>query len=160
MSQAGGVSTYRIQRSLAALTIHAQQALEEHKERRAMLLGGEMDQQHKIVLDGKVGDTAIWQDVEISFDNDFAPAADRRDSDFTEPLFTFGWERVKGPRAFVTAAVDKWIGDDSGTITGARIVIGLHRPGADEAKPFEYVVHTVFQGWANTEIDDDDMEGD
>lgn len=157
---AGGVTTHRIQRSLAALTVNTQKAYQQRHQQQQNISGGEAEQQFKIAVTGEVADVPTFQYADVSFDRSVVPALDRRDSDFTEPAFTYGWEREYGPPMFLTAFIDGWVVDDDGSVTGARIGIGTFMPFATETRQFRAVVHTVFQGWANSDIDDTAGEGD
>ena len=155
-----GVSTHRVQRSLAALSVNAQRAYLEHERQRSQLSGGEAELQFKSSVSGTVGATPAWDYVDVTFPRPVAPALDRRESQFDRPLFTYGWERISGPPLFLTAFVDRWrMSDDGdGLVLGARVGIGAVVPNADDVRRFTAAVHLTFQGWANPDLNDD-LEG-
>lgn len=151
----GGVTTHRVQRSLAHLTVGAQLAYIEREKRENELRAGETEQQYKALVNGVAGAAMTWQTVTITFTEPFVPATDRRDSDFETPAFTFGAEMRSRVPVILTAVVTGWLTDDDGEVTGARLAIGAHNPGAGDVK-FDGIVHLVFQGWAAPALDDDE----
>lgn len=151
----GGVTTHRVQRSLAHLTVGAQLAFIEREKRENELRAGETEQQFKYAVTGTAGPAVAWQEIEVAFDDAFVPAADRRDSDFNEPVFTFGAEMRSRVPVIMSAVVTGWLTDDDGEVSGARLAIGAHNPGAGDVR-FDAIVHLVFQGWAAPALDDDE----
>lgn len=151
----GGVTTHRVQRSLANLTIGTQLAFAERERRQGELRAGETEQQFKIAVNGTAGDQIAWQPTTISFDDSFVDASDRRDSDFDTPVFTFGAELRSRTPVILSAVVLWWLVDEDGEVTGARLAIGAHNPGGEDVK-FDAIAHLVFQGWAAPVLDDDE----
>lgn len=154
----GGVSTHRVQRSLAGLTVNAQRAYREHDAQQNELAGGESILQFKSPVKGTVGQAAFGY-VNVSFPRPMAPAQDRRDSHFDRPHFTYGWERESGPPMFLTAFVDRWRTDpdDDSIVIGARIGVGTQAPVQTtiESHRFSAVLHMAFHGWAMPDLNDD-----
>lgn len=151
----GGVNTHRVNRSLAALTVGMQRAHDELQLDQAQLGAGETEQQWKLEVAGEAGGKIAYQTTTISFDERFYPAADRRDSDFDRPIFTFGYEMLTGAPVMITAAVTRWVADEY-TVTGAEVAIGIVQPGASGKTKFKALVHLVFQSWAGPTINDDE----
>jgi hypothetical protein len=155
-----GVTTHRVQRSLAAMTVNAQRAYAERQAQESELAGGETILQFKSPVRGTVGLIATTGFVNISFPRLMLPAQDRRDSHFDRPHFTYGWEREHGPAAMVLSAyVDRWrtAADDDALVTGARIASMVWTPaaGTTETFPFSALLHMSFHGWAMPDLNDD-----
>jgi hypothetical protein len=156
----GGVTTHRVQRSLAAMTVNAQRAYRAHDEQQRELSGGETELQFKSSVSGTAGAIAAYDYVNVSFPRPIVAALDRRDSQFDRPLFTYGWERLSGPPLFLTAFVDRWrtSADSDELCIGARVGIGAVTPGSLDVSRFTASVHLIFQGWAAQDLNDD-LEG-
>jgi hypothetical protein len=151
----GGVTTHRVQRSLAHLTVSTQLAMRERERQNDEIRGGETEQQYKVLVTGVAGDLMAWQTTEITFDAPFIAATDLRDADFDTPLFTFGAEMQSRTPVIVTAVITGWLVDEDGAATGVRLAIGAHNPAGGDVK-FEAIAHLLFEGWAGTVLDDDE----
>lgn len=151
----GGVSTHRIQRSLAAMTIRTQQAYRELENQRNQVKAGETESQFKLVVTGSSGATPTDKSIRIRFPEPFFPNADR-DSTFDEPVMTYGYEQRSGPAVMLTCGVTAWDKDDDGLIRGCTLRVASVRPGAFSASKFSAVLHLVFQGWAAPTLNDDE----
>lgn len=156
-----GVTTHRVQRSLAAMTINAQRAYAERQAQDNEMAGGETILQFKSPVMGTVSLTPATGYVNLTFSRPMFPARDRRDSQFERPHFTHGWERESGPAAMLhTVFVDRWRtdDDDDSLVKGARIGVTIWAPaiGSTElALPFRAALHMAFHGYAMPDLNDD-----
>jgi hypothetical protein len=155
----GGVTTHRIQRSLEALTIgvHKSAAARENLLRGAS--AHEVFQQFKIALAGYAGVRLATDTVSVTFDEPFWPATDRRDSDFLEPHFTYGFEMQSADPVILTASIKAWHRARQGVVTGADVWIASHAPGVTQRVKFRGQLHLSFQGYGQPYIEDDDEVG-
>lgn len=152
----GGVTTHRIQRSIEALTIGAHRAVKARDEQQELLKGQEIEQQYKVDLVGNAGVRGVYEVIEITFDEEFWPATDRRDSTFEEPHFTYGFEMQSADPVILTASIKSWHRGKEGVVTGADVWIGSVAPGVKTVVKFKGKLHVRFQGYAQPYIEDDD----
>jgi hypothetical protein len=151
-----GVTTHRVQRSLAHLTLGTARAMEQRQERQAELAAGETEQQYKVAVGGTAGSDAMdWQETSIEFADSFYPGQDRRDSSFDTPLFTYGVEMQSPTPVILSVVVTGWLTDPDGTVRGVRLALGAHVIGAVDDVKFDAIAHLNFQGWAAPALNDD-----
>jgi hypothetical protein len=155
----GGVSTHRVQRSLAAITVRTKQAYDAHEARQRELAARETTAQFKVTVNGTANGHMAWSDHKITFHEPFYSDSER-DSDFDVPHFTFGYELPTGAPIMLSAHVRVWDIDQDEVVRGATVRIGVCRPGlrdraADTVK-FRAITHLTFQGWAAPTLNDDE----
>jgi hypothetical protein len=130
------VRTHALQRSIRALTIDGIRALDKRREMLGFDAMGEFEQQFQIELE-----------VMVAFDVDFYNAVDQRDSPYTLPHFTYGAVITGGAPALITACVRQWDIDDTDTVHGATVAVGVCNPGTEVASRFIGQLHMTFQGY-------------
>jgi hypothetical protein len=151
-----GVTTHRVQRSLANLTIGVARSIQEREEAQELIAAGETEQQYRIGVSGTAGAGPIdWQDGSIVFDSPFYPAPDRRDSSLLTPQFTSGYEMQSRVPVIMHVVVTGWLTDTDGTVNGVNLAFGAFVPGAQDDVKFDAVAHVTFQGWAAPALNDD-----
>lgn len=141
------VKVHALNRSIQALTIDTIRALDKRREMLGFDAMGEFEQQFQLEIDGEAGAIIAWFDVDVRFDIDFYRAEDQRDSPYTVPHFWYGAVITTETPALISACVRAWDIDDSDTVHGARVAIGVCNPGATVATPFSGYVHLTFQGY-------------
>lgn len=152
----GGVSTHRVERSLASMTVSARLAEKARQSADKQVQGDETEQQFKFTLVGQAVETPVWQDFTVTFRDPFYPALERRDSQFTEPAHTWGYVVNTGGPVFLTSFVKQWNKSGDGSCLGAVMTAGAYVPGALTPVKFSAELHLVFQGWAAPYLDDDE----
>lgn len=155
------VKVHALERSIQALTIDSIRALDKRRTMLGYDAMGEFEQQFQLEIDGSAGAIIAWHEIEITFSVDFYRAEDQRDSPYTVPHFTYGAVITGGTPALITACVRRWDIDDSDTVHGATVAVGVCNPGATAATPFVGYLHLTFQGYgapvegeADTDIGD------
>lgn len=154
-----GVETHALSRSLRALSLGAIRAFDDAKaiaERDGL---GELDHQFQCPISGDAGGIATYAQLEVTFAAPLIEAKNSRQSDYADPLFTYGAVIRRGPGVFVSCAVRRWIEED-GYYSGAIVEVGVCRPGAADAEGFAGEVHLNFQGFGAPTGDEDDGEDD
>lgn len=146
--------TNAVHRSLGALAIEINRAIERKRfeiERERL---AEIDQQFQVEISGRAGGMT-WKSVNLAFDETFYDAPAQRDGDLEEPLFTYGSVIDKGQPVMISAHVSFWRVDQQGNITGATIRIGCFDP-TNSGKSFSGRLHVNFQGFAAPDDPDED----
>lgn len=145
--EAPGVSTARVARSIQALTLGMVRGQNTREQIIETIRAGETEQQYKVPISGIARPEMQWVESEIKFNDAFIPGTDRRDSTFTQPVFTFGYVIPSGVPVMVTACVRKWDQSGEGMVSGCTVAVGVINFSFDEVS-FKGEVHLVFQGYA------------
>lgn len=161
MSKTIGVRSGALERSIRAFSMDQQAKHEEAVEARAQESMGEFEQQFQVPLSGEAGSLITWTEVTATFASPFV-LTDDRDSPHQYPQFWHGAVIESGPPVMVTACVRDWITTADGDVTGAKVAVGVCRPGVDEDsfKKFKGTVHLTFQGWSAPFDDEDETSFD
>lgn len=141
------VKVHALNRSIRALTIDGIRALDKRREMLGFDAMGEIEQQFQLEIEGSAGAIIAWSEVNVAFHVDFYSAADLRDSPYTVPHFTFGAVLTGGAPALISACVREWDIDDTDTVHGAKVAVGVCNPGATQATRFDGYLHLTFQGY-------------
>lgn len=161
MGRAVGVQSGALERSIRAFSMDATEKHEEAVEARGQEAMGEFEQQFQVPISGEVGALITWTEVNCTFAAPFV-LTDDRDNPYDYPQFWFGSVISSGPPVMVTACVRDWTTSADGDVTGAKVAVGVCRPGVDEDsfKKIKGEVHLTFQGWSAPFDDEDETSFD
>lgn len=141
---------HSLQRTLTRMTIGVARELEARKKQNEYAALTEREQQFKVPISGIASFRAAWAEVELAFDIEFVIATGQRQSPFTEPLITFGYELTNyiEPVA-VVAHKKRWKKNDRLDVTGCTIAIGAWVPNdlTDDLTPWRGFLHVSVQGY-------------
>lgn len=153
----GGVNTNALSRAVRSLSIGAIRAYDQDARSYDATALGEIDHQFQVPISGEAGGIASWALLEVEFGAYLLDARDERNSDYADPLFTYGSRISKGPPVVVACNVRRWVEED-GYYSGAVVEVGVFRPGAADSQGFAGEVHLNFQGYGAPSDESDDGE--
>lgn len=142
--------TGQLDRALDSLTIGL---LKDHRERQRQLhysAGGEVEQQVRVPLGGKVGNGWGFVDTDVAWAFPFLWAPGQRTARFATPHFSYGIvHNVQTEQLIIVhAQIVRWAIDTSSRVTGASVRFAASAPQLAEGEELDYTAtaHLTFQG--------------
>lgn len=123
-------------------TIKNLQRAEEQAEKDGLR---EREEQFQITVSGTAEEFAGWQTAEIRFGTAFVDATGNRDSELTQPHFTYGAKLDTPIPVGLVAVVMEWVTTERNETIGCVIAIGVL--STDQATRFKGAIHATFQGF-------------
>lgn len=146
----------RLERSMRGITLGTVTDLKKAEERAQADGLIEREEQYQIAISGVAEEFLDWQTVDIKFGTVFVDATGQRDSELTQPHFTYGAQIDSGTPVGIMACVLEWKTTARGETIGCKLAIGV--AASDKTVKFKGSLHATFQGYGqplNTFMDED-----
>lgn len=149
-----------LRRSLTAVTLGVQQAVERRDRENEPIRLADRDQIFQVDVTGTVeSDLSEWTEIPLDFTYAFMGDENVRDNPYSRPQFTFGWEMLTAEPVILAACVTRWDETPEGEVVGALVKCAAHSPArSDAGKPFRAVLHLTFTGYCGPIAVDEDEE--
>lgn len=152
------VETHRLERSIIQVAFEAVDRHDRRRQERHEEGLDELREEFQIAVSGTTTSTVTWVEVDIDFNAVFIDAREYRDSPHTEPQFSWGVDQPSGYPAMFAANVRLWKKGADDSITGARVALGVCRPGYPDASAFKATMHLTFAGYGFPYLNEDEVD--
>lgn len=115
---------------------------EDRAERDGLI---EREEQFQIAISGTAEEFLAWQQTDVKFGTVFIDATGQRDSELTQPHFTYGAQIDSGVPVGIMACVLEWNTTARNETIGCKLAIGV--AASDRTVKFKGSLHASFQGF-------------
>lgn len=146
----GDLQVNRLEHALKGLTIGAVTNLRNAEKRAADDGLIEREEQFQIAISGVAQEFFAFQMAQVNFGTVFVDATGNRDSDLTQPHFTYGAKIDTPVPVGVQACVMEWKTTERNETIGCVLAIGVC--STDRATKFKGALHATFQGFGQPSL--------